>query len=863
MPIQIIDGFKIKDSIPVDDRLVKSGLNQRDSISYKYPGLRTFDLSDQIPYVWIGSKWQKESLDSVLFYSKSTVGWTQSIFNINTVTTSNLLKVWNKETNELINSSIVESIYRSKSTLGLNFNGKLPDFNYTLDVNGDVTSQKLFGTGSNLTDLNASNILSGSLSANFIKPIVSEQILHTYNNQTKWVFSSSMTLDTINVNLGTTGSILLANSNLTTSNKIYGTSSFIYDNGQILSLKDSSANTPCYSFYEKTNTGFYYNTGIIFAVNGVDKLKIDNKGIKVPYKGSIRFLDSDSNWPVIYGSTDGKIAFELSTTSGQSLGIYKDRINIKYIQSGINSIKYTDIDDSKKFIFMTDDVNKLTLNNDECNIIYESASLYGNTFSINKQLSTSFNSSNDFLLSSLNTTKFNATTSETFYPSYSFNAGTTYSTTLLEGSLNLNEIGNFGKTGELNLLKLEFDKFTSSSGIFSTPQSIRGGNMTSSSTISPGGIGINGIDSVRRINLACVVSKGDSTDVFSYPPTFTSQVVDTGNPKAPGYNITTTYNSLPNKAFGGLTFSFSRGSVDQSNNEWITGDWKNKCHSLIVNVPNPNSDKNRLFYSIYCNGEIGDKILDVCKILGKTTTYSSEPGTVIIHIPPTGPPYGWDDNIFSTDGITLTRRDMGVLLPPQQNYIIFKLYTDIDYSIDFVVTFTNNNQIIKTIDTGVTPISPVEFSGGGGKYYTIRFDTVPGMDISGKWKILVKFKRDTFKIKNVLNYNYTQSFDLKSYIKVTSMGSDGADRNAMTSFSLNTAVGDTNYGRSGIDKVGYIDYLPSRLPSTTYLTKTSEGFKINVDFSDIDSYDNFTKAILLGYYNKLIINYNIALIEGT
>lgn len=834
MPIQIIDGFKIKDSIPVDDRLVKSGLNQRNSISYKYPGLRTFDLSDQIPYVWIGTKWQKESLDSVLFYSKSTVGWTQSIFNGIPVTTSNLLKVWNKETNELINSSIVESIYKSKSTLGLNFNGKLPDFNYTLDVNGDVTSQKLFGTGSNLTDLNASNISTGSLSASFIKPIFSEQILQTYNNQTRWVFGSSMTLDTIDVKLGTTGSILLANSNLTTSNKIYGYSNFIYDNGQILSLKDSSANTPCYSFYESKNSGFYYNNGIIFAVNGDDKLKIDNNGIKVPYKGSIRFFD-DPNWgitpetPVIYGDTD-KIAFELSTTSGQSLGIYKDRINIKYIQSDTNSIKYTDIDGSKKFIFTVDSVDKLTLNNDECNIIYESAKLYGNTFSINKQLSTSFNSSNDFLLNSLNNTKFNAA-------SISFNAGPTYSTTLLESSLNLN------KNSE-NLLKLEFDKFTSSSGIFSTTKSIDGGNMTAISTISPGGIGINFTDSPRRINLACVVSKGDSTDVFSYPPTTNITYLTYGKP--PLGIISYTYNSLPNKAFGGLTFSFSRSVVDSNTNTWSPGDWKNKCHSLLVKVPNTNSSRNRLFYSIHCNDEINDtKVLDVCKILHKPTTDS---------VYGVGVPAGWDKLHFKTDGIYFSR-------PPNNTvttYIKFFLNTKTDYSIDFLITLKQNDTIIDTFACG----------GTGNQTYTLRTFT-NGMDPGGgPWKILVRFDRDTFKINNNKVIDPNIKFESSSYIVVSifalGQNNSGVWKNAITAYDFSAPSGDSNYAKAGIDSLGYIDFLPSRLPSKTYLTKTSDdNFKINVDFSAIDSYDNFTKAILLNYYNKLIINYNIALIEGT
>ena len=169
MPIQIIDGFKVKDYSPIDNRIVATGSISRNYMPYKYDGLRVWDLIDQIPYVWINGKWQKENLNSVIFYGKVKPGFTQSSFNGLAVTTSNLLKVWNSETNELINSNITESIYNKKPTVSINFGAKLPDFNSTLDVNGGLSSNGFTGNGSGITDLNASEIKSGKLSIKSIK----------------------------------------------------------------------------------------------------------------------------------------------------------------------------------------------------------------------------------------------------------------------------------------------------------------------------------------------------------------------------------------------------------------------------------------------------------------------------------------------------------------------------------------------------------------------------------------------------------------------------------------------------------------------------------------------------------------------
>ena len=52
MPINIADQFKVNVSLPIDSRIVASGSTARGAIQFKYDGLRVFDTSDRITYVW-------------------------------------------------------------------------------------------------------------------------------------------------------------------------------------------------------------------------------------------------------------------------------------------------------------------------------------------------------------------------------------------------------------------------------------------------------------------------------------------------------------------------------------------------------------------------------------------------------------------------------------------------------------------------------------------------------------------------------------------------------------------------------------------------------------------------------------------
>lgn len=55
--ISVISNFEINGSFPIDSRLIATNLTERDSISYKYDGLKVYITEDKKTYTWDGSDW--------------------------------------------------------------------------------------------------------------------------------------------------------------------------------------------------------------------------------------------------------------------------------------------------------------------------------------------------------------------------------------------------------------------------------------------------------------------------------------------------------------------------------------------------------------------------------------------------------------------------------------------------------------------------------------------------------------------------------------------------------------------------------------------------------------------------------------
>jgi len=93
MSIQIITGFTVNSSTPLDNRIVASGAAARNSIPYKYVGLRVFDTSNNRAYYYNGVTFSNEITDQVngasgyvpVFTSQNYIG-NSGIFQVSTGT---------------------------------------------------------------------------------------------------------------------------------------------------------------------------------------------------------------------------------------------------------------------------------------------------------------------------------------------------------------------------------------------------------------------------------------------------------------------------------------------------------------------------------------------------------------------------------------------------------------------------------------------------------------------------------------------------------------------------------------------------------------------------------------------------------
>jgi hypothetical protein len=93
MSIQIITGFTVNNSTPLDNRIVASGAAARNSIPYKYTGLRVFDTSDNRSYYYNGATFSPEITDQVngaagyvpVFTSQNYIG-NSGVFQVSTGT---------------------------------------------------------------------------------------------------------------------------------------------------------------------------------------------------------------------------------------------------------------------------------------------------------------------------------------------------------------------------------------------------------------------------------------------------------------------------------------------------------------------------------------------------------------------------------------------------------------------------------------------------------------------------------------------------------------------------------------------------------------------------------------------------------
>ena len=142
MAIQIIDGFQVNTALPIDNRIVASGSAARNAIPYKYHGLRVFDISNNIPYVWNGASWISENASGIV--GSGTTDYFPLYTSSNVISNSFL--------------------YQDGGTIKTGDDGGGADLVQISPYYGSVVAQGgFYGPGTSITNINGSNINDGSI----------------------------------------------------------------------------------------------------------------------------------------------------------------------------------------------------------------------------------------------------------------------------------------------------------------------------------------------------------------------------------------------------------------------------------------------------------------------------------------------------------------------------------------------------------------------------------------------------------------------------------------------------------------------------------------------------------------------------
>ena len=182
MAIQIIDNFQVNVADAIDNRLVvgpSQFYTDKDDLPYKYAGMRVWDLNDGVsgvPYVWNGTTFETEASSGIA--GSGTPGFIPKFIGGGNVLDDSIIQI--------VGSNVGIGISPIK----------------TLHVNGDIQSDGsggFYGEGTFITQLNASNITSGTLALSYLPNGSSGQVLQAGGSNPIWVNQNTLSVgDSIN-----------------------------------------------------------------------------------------------------------------------------------------------------------------------------------------------------------------------------------------------------------------------------------------------------------------------------------------------------------------------------------------------------------------------------------------------------------------------------------------------------------------------------------------------------------------------------------------------------------------------------------------------------------------------------------------
>ena len=341
MAIQIIDGFQVNTALPIDNRIVASGSVARNAIPYKYHGLRVFDISNNIPYVWNGTSWVSENASGIAGSGTSTFF---PLFTSSNVVADSFL-------------------YQDGGIIKTGDDGGGADLVQISPYYGSVVAQGgFYGPGTSITNISGSNINSGSIPPNRLVNGSTGQVLISSVTNPFWSNTSQLSVGTASVanNVGITNtttnssyylafvangswtSIPGASTNLLSDNTgiLYNPSTNQLSGISLLNVAIGSAAAPSISFTGDTNTGIYSSgaNSLSVTLNGAESVKFETS--------AVTFGSQANNYPRIkVASTSSATAPSFTWWGNDQTGIFRPAANVVAISTGsagVERARFTD-----------------------------------------------------------------------------------------------------------------------------------------------------------------------------------------------------------------------------------------------------------------------------------------------------------------------------------------------------------------------------------------------------------------------------------------------------------------------------------------------------------------------------------------
>ena len=296
MPIQIVDGFRLNANTPIDSRMVTTGLNSRNSITYKYEGLRVYDTVDKTAYVWLENSWKPES----------GAGGSAGLTSLTGGLPNFITKF---STTGLTHSSIREQLVNGEWRVSMGV--AVPQTK--LHVNGTVQATAFVG------NISGGNVLDTTLGLSKITPATNgTYVLKSINGTNQWAVETAALSVSVTNNTSLSEAFIVlvqqagANPLLLNNNGSEKALAVNPATSQLLVSKISENNesAPGYSFRGKPNTGFYAQSASI-GISWQGAKVLEGRTIRTTlYRNGNQFLQNTS--------TGTEISSAFTVTSGNA-----------------------------------------------------------------------------------------------------------------------------------------------------------------------------------------------------------------------------------------------------------------------------------------------------------------------------------------------------------------------------------------------------------------------------------------------------------------------------------------------------------------------------------------------------------------